>query len=152
LQYKGWELNIFFDIRKQRALSYLYSMYSLIPGAMLENQPTLVLNRWQQNPNTAAIQKLTTGANTSINNAINRFMQSDGTIADASFCRLRNVELAWRLPAQWLKNISVKNCRVYMQAQNLFTITPYKGTDPETRNLLTLPPLRTIVAGIELSF
>jgi hypothetical protein len=46
----------------------------------------------------------------------------------------------------------MKNCRVYMQAQNLFTITRYKGTDPETRNLFTLPPLRTIAAGVELSF
>ena len=127
-------------------------MYSLIPGTMSENQPTLVLNRWQQHPDNAAVQKLTTGLNQSINDAIGRFMQSDGTIADASFCRVRNIELSWRLPAQWLKNISLKNGRVYLQAQNLFTITSYKGTDPETRNLLTLPPLRTIAAGIELSF
>jgi TonB-linked SusC/RagA family outer membrane protein len=152
LQYKGFELNVFFDLRKQRALNYLYSMYSLIPGTMLENQPTLVLNRWQQRPDNAAIQKLTTGVNKDINDAIGNFIQSDGTIADAFFCRLRNIQLSWRLPAPWLKNISVKNCRIYMQAQNLFTITPYKGTDPETRNLLTLPPLRTIVAGIELNF
>lgn len=152
LQYKGWELNIFLDIRKQRALSYLYSMYLLIPGTMLENQPNLVLNRWQQHPDNAAVQKLTTGANQGINDAINNFMQSDGTIADASFCRVRNIELCWRFPAQWLKNISLKNGRVYLQAQNLFTITSYKGIDPETRSLLTLPPLRTIAAGIELSF
>ena len=153
LQYKGWQLNIFLELRKQRAYSYLYSMYlGNIPGTMSENSSTLLLNRWQQNPDKATVQKLTTGVNDEINNGIDNFMQSDGTITNAAFCRVRNVELSWRLPSQWLKSISLKNLRVYMQAQNLFTITPYKGTDPETRNLLTLPPLRSIAAGIELNF
>jgi hypothetical protein len=153
LQYKGWQLGIFLEFRKQRGYNYLYSIYSpTIPGTMLQNLPTMVLNRWQKCPDKAAVQKLTTGANVAINEAINNFMQSDGTIADASFCRIRNIELSWQLPVHWLKSLTLKNCRVYMQAQNLFTITPYKGMDPETRNLLTLPPLRTIAAGLELNF
>jgi len=155
LQYKGWQLDIFLEFRKQQAYGYLYYLYNTsngIPGTMLANQPTLVLNRWQLSPDMATVQKLTTGANDEINDAIDHFLQSDGIIQNAFFCRLRNIELSWRLPAQWLKSVSLKNCRVYLQAQNLFTITPYKGTDPETRNLLTLPPLRTIAAGVELSF
>jgi TonB-linked SusC/RagA family outer membrane protein len=153
LQYKGWQLDIFLEFRKQRALGYLYSIYNnSIPGTMLANQPAQVLNRWQLHPDKATVQKLTTGANDEINNAIDRFIQSDGTIENATFCRVRNVELSWQLPAQWLRSVSLKNCRLYLQAQNLFTITPYKGTDPETRNMYTLPPLRTAVAGIELSF
>jgi TonB-linked SusC/RagA family outer membrane protein len=154
MQYKGWQLDLFLEFRKQRALGYLYSIYSNnIPGTMLAaNQPALILNRWQLHPDKATVQKLTTGANDEINNAIDRFLQSDGTIENATFCRVRNIELSWRLPAQWLKSISLKNCRVYLQAQNLFTITRYKGTDPETRNLLTLPPLRTMAVGVELSF
>jgi TonB-linked SusC/RagA family outer membrane protein len=152
-QYKGWQLDIFLEVRKQRAYGYLYSMYlGNVPGTMSENSSTLLLNRWQQNRDKASVQKLTTGANDDIKNAIDNFMQSDGTITNAAFCRVRNVELSCQLPSQWLKSISLKNCRLYMQAQNLFTITRYKGTDPETRNLLTLPPLRTIVAGIELNF
>jgi hypothetical protein len=119
---------------------------------MLINQPALVLNRWPQYLDKGALQRFSTGANDTANEAIDCFVQSDGIIEDASFCRLRNVELSWCFPAQWLKNISMKNCRVYIQAQNLFTITRYTGTDPETRNLFTLPPLRTIAAGIELSF
>jgi hypothetical protein len=153
LQYKGWQLDIFLELRKQKAYNYLYYIYwTTIPGTMLGNQSNLVLNRWQQNPDNAVIQKLTTGTNDEIKNAIGNFMQSDGTIENASFCRIRNVELSWRLPAQWLKSVSLKNCRIYLQAQNLFTITRYKGTDPETRNMSTLPPLRIIAAGIELSF
>jgi TonB-dependent starch-binding outer membrane protein SusC len=153
LQYKGWQLDVFLEIRKQRAYSYLYSRDSyLFPGTMLVNQPALVLNRWSQSHDDAALQQFSTGANDATNDAIDRFVQSAGIIDDVSFCRLRNVELSWSFPAKWLKDISLKNCRVYMQAQNLFTITRYKGADPETRNLSTLPPLRTIAVGIELSF
>jgi TonB-dependent starch-binding outer membrane protein SusC len=154
-QYKGLQLDIFLEFRKQPALGYLYSVYSYgtsIPGTMLANQPTLVLNRWQERPDKALVQKLTTGANNKINEAIDRFTQSDGIIEDATFCRIRNIELSWRLPVQWLRSVSLKNCRVYLQAQNLFTITPYKGTDPETHNLLTLPPLRTLAAGVDFNF
>jgi TonB-dependent starch-binding outer membrane protein SusC len=153
LQYKGWQLDIFWEIRKQRASSYLYSMYSYnYPGVMLVNQPDIVLNRWQQPNDIAALPQFTTGANNKTREAIEQFIASDGIIQNATFYRLKNLELSWRLPVQWLKNISLKNCRVYIQAQNLFTISPYKGGDPETRNLTTLPPLRTIAGGIELSF
>jgi hypothetical protein len=44
------------------------------------------------------------------------------------------------------------NCRIYVQAQNLFTITNYIGVDPETQNTSTLPPLRMITAGIDIAF
>ncbi|HEX6430810.1 MAG TPA: hypothetical protein VF008_24130, partial [Niastella sp.] len=153
LQYKSWQLDVFLEIRKQRAYSCLYSRDAYpFPGTMLVNQPALVLNRWPQNHDDAALQQFSTGANDAAIDAIDRFLQSAGIIEDASFCRLRNVELSWYFPTQWLKNISLKNCRMYMQAQNLFTITRYKGTDPETRNLFTLPPLRTIAVGIELRF
>jgi hypothetical protein len=153
-QYKGWQLDVFFELRKQRAYNYLYYMYGVsFPGTMLINRPALALNRWQAtSSNNVALQQYTTGDNDAASEAIENFKQSNGVFQDASFCRLRNIELSYRFSGQWLKNISLKNCRVYLQAQNLFTITQYKGTDPETRNIFTLPPLRTMAAGIELNF
>jgi TonB-linked SusC/RagA family outer membrane protein len=153
VQFKGWQLDVFWEIRKQRISSYLYLMYSYYyPGIMLKNQPVMVLDRWRQSFDMNAFQQFTTGANDAAGKAIDRFVTSDGIIQDASFCRLKNIELSWRLPVYWLKNIALKNSRVYLQAQNLFTITRYKATDPETPNMFTLPPLRTIAVGVELSF
>jgi TonB-linked SusC/RagA family outer membrane protein len=153
LQYKGWQLDVFFEIRKQSAYGILYAMYKDgFPGTKLVNQPILALNPWQQPNDYSLLQQYTTGANADASNAIARYIKSDAVIEDASFCRLRNIELSWRVPAQGLKKIALKNCRIYLQAQNLFTITRYKGVDPETGNLFTLPPLRTMVGGIELSF
>jgi TonB-dependent starch-binding outer membrane protein SusC len=153
VQYKGWQLDIFWEVRKQRASSYLYSIYSFYPpGTQLINQPEMVLHRWPECSGQCALQQFGTGANDINNDAINRFLGSDGHIKDASFARLRNIELSWQLPIQLRRNIAMKYCRLYIQGQNLFTITRYKGFDPETRSTVTLPPLRTIAIGIELSF
>jgi TonB-dependent starch-binding outer membrane protein SusC len=153
IQYKRWQLDIFWEIRKQRASSYLYTMYSFHPpGTMLKNQPIMALHRWPNCKECAALQQYTTGVVDATSDAISNFVDSDGYIKDASFARLRNIELSWQLSTQWMKNFAIKHCRFYIQAQNIITITPYKGFDPETRSISTLPPLRTIAGGIELSF
>jgi TonB-dependent starch-binding outer membrane protein SusC len=153
VQYKGWQLDIFWEVRKQRAISYLYSIYSFYaPGTIITNQPVKVLHRWPECSGQSALQKFSTGDNNIANDAISHYLDSDGYIKDISFSRLRNIELSCELPGQWMKNISMKRCRFYVQAQNLFTITRYKVGDPETINLSTLPPLRTVAVGLELGF
>jgi TonB-linked SusC/RagA family outer membrane protein len=153
LQYRSLQLDIFFEYRKQKAYSNLNTIYNnRSPGSALVNQPVMVLNHWQHPGDEVALQRFTTGADAVAGTAIDNFTESDGVIEDASFWRLKNIELSWMLPRSWLQKACMKNSRVYIQAQNLFTITRYKGIDPETQNMLALPPLRTIAAGIELSF
>lgn len=76
---------------------------------------------------------------------------SDANVVDASFIRLKNVSLSYNLPAKWLSKLHAENIRVFTQAQNLWTITGYKGFDPESQGVAT-PPLRTIVAGLQFTF
>jgi len=153
VQYKNWQLDLLWEVRKQRAISYLYLKYLYDPpGVILENQPVAVFHRWPECSGQCALQKFSTGANDIAKEAISQYLDSDGYIKDISFARLRNIELSCELPGQWLKNISMKRCRFYAQAQNLFTITRYKVGDPETLNLATLPPLRTVTVGLELGF
>ena len=153
LQYKGWQLDFLIEVRRQNAYSYLYAIYdNNFPGTVLINQPVPVFSHWEQSGDAAQLQQYTTGRNSAAVTAMDHFVQSNGVIKDASFWRLRNIELSWRLPPRWVKNLFIKNSRVYVQAQNLFTITRYKGTDPETQNTSRLPPLRVVSAGVELSF
>jgi TonB-linked SusC/RagA family outer membrane protein len=49
-------------------------------------------------------------------------------VEDGSYMRLRNVQLAYRVPASLLRWMSAT--KVYVQAENLFTITDYQGLDP----------------------
>ncbi len=47
--------------------------------------------------------------------------------------------------------MGMQNLRIYAQGQNLFTITKYKGLDPENSSS-ALPPLRMLTVGIEIVF
>ena len=55
---------------------------------------------------------------------------------DASFLRLKNIQLGYTLPAKWLRGSRLASVRLYFGAQNVATITGYTGYDPEvsTRN------------------
>jgi TonB-linked SusC/RagA family outer membrane protein len=55
-------------------------------------------------------------------------------IEDGSFLRARTLTLGYTFPATALSKVGMDNCRVYVQAQNLFTITGYSGIDPEISN------------------
>jgi hypothetical protein len=84
-------------------------------------------------------------------NAYRAWSASDENIVDASFIRMKNVNLSYSLPSKWISKVHAQQIRVFTQAQNLFTITNYKGLDPESKGIVT-PPLRTIVAGLQFTF
>ena len=58
------------------------------------------------------------------------FTQSSRFLEDGSFVRLKNVSLSYTLPTGFIKNKA--SIRVFASATNLFTITRYKGPDPES--------------------
>lgn len=72
-------------------------------------------------------------------------------ITDASFIRLKNLSVSYKLSNKVLERIKLEGLRFYIIAQNLFTITNYKGADPETQSLLALPPLKVLTAGIQIT-
>ena len=150
IQYKGLQLDMFFQFVKQQGFNYLNSV-SFIPGA-LGNQPDWVMERWQKPGDITNIQKFTqysgSPAAVAYNNA--RF-DADNLISDASFIRLKNLAISCQLPPKWVKKARLQNSRVFLQGQNLLTITNYRGSDPENQNSVVLPPLRIITAGIQIT-
>jgi len=52
-------------------------------------------------------------------------------VEDGSYLRLRNVTLGYTLPSNVAKKLTMSRVRMYLAAQNLFTITKYSGLDPE---------------------
>ena len=77
-------------------------------------------------------------------------------VEDASYFRLKNVELGYSFDQfKGLSNIGIKNLRLFVSAQNVFTITDYKGLDPESTDLMdmgTYPLSRSLLFGINLTF
>jgi TonB-linked SusC/RagA family outer membrane protein len=77
-------------------------------------------------------------------------------LEDGSFLRLRNIQLAYSLPASVAKSVKLTNVRFFVMGENLWTSTKFLGFDPELSNgNLTgaqYPALRTLTAGLTLGF
>jgi hypothetical protein len=50
---------------------------------------------------------------------------------DASFIRLKDIQLGYTLPRNVAASIGMSKARIYVSGTNLLTITDYKGRDPE---------------------
>ena len=66
---------------------------------------------------------------------------SSRVIEDGSFLRLKNVSLGYTIPSRQLRKAGISSLRVYVSADNIWTLTNYSGPDPEvsTRNSVLTP-------------
>ena len=75
-------------------------------------------------------------------------------IEDASYFRLKNLELGYSMASLFNKNHTrLQAARIYFSAQNVFTITQYTGLDPESVDMIdmgTYPQARQFILGINL--
>lgn len=76
---------------------------------------------------------------------------SDGMFTDASFLRLNNLAVSYSIPERLVKKAGMRGCTVFINTQNVFTITSYDGMDPQIQ-YLGMPPARVINGGISFNF
>lgn len=124
--WKGFDLNIFLQgvqgadmIRLDR----FRSANSLTRGY---NQLVEVTDFWTPENTDARYPRPRSGIN---------FRGSDAFVEDASYLRLRNLQLGYNLPVSDMGLKWLRSAKVYASAQNLFTVTDYSGFDPEINNL-----------------
>jgi TonB-linked SusC/RagA family outer membrane protein len=126
LSYKGFELSAQFSYvlggkiynRDKQTILHLGNS----PGRAWS---TDVLNRWTpENPDTD-IPRLTTVQASAWTNESSYFL------IDRSYLRLKTVTFSYNLPQKWLKALTLKNANVFVQAENLLTLTKEQGLDPE---------------------
>ncbi|MDR0757864.1 MAG: SusC/RagA family TonB-linked outer membrane protein, partial [Tannerella sp.] len=88
------------------------------------------------------------------NNNSNDIYASDFWIQNASFLRLKNLEIGYTLPSHLYRKLYIKNLRLYFSGYNLFTISQIKILDPETSSAdgSYYPQLRIYNAGINITF
>ena len=84
---------------------------------------------------------------------------SDRKIQNAAYWKLANVELGYNFPDKWFKGI-ISGARIYVSAQNLYTLTKYKGYNVDYAggtftpgfNWCSYPSARSFMAGVLFSF
>ncbi len=140
-----------FQFVKQNGLNASYRNtpnVNLFPGEIIlgiGNQPTSVLSRWRKPGDMTAIQRFSTNGRL----GENKYFVSNSDVVDASFVRLKNASLSYQFPKNWISTIKLRDCRAFIQGQNLLTITKYTGLDPEVRSQ-SIPPLRIVTIGVQI--
>jgi len=90
------------------------------------------------------------------NTSFNQSTFSTYWLEDASYLRLKNIQLGYSVPKKIINKARIANCRVYASAENLFTITNFfYAYDPETpvaSNGGYYPQVKTFVVGLNLVF
>ena len=76
-------------------------------------------------------------------------------LEDGGYLRLKNLQIGYTFPLKWTQKFHCSRLRVYATASNLFTITKYKGYDPEVGNGVdygNYPQSRTFTFGLNANF
>lgn len=87
---------------------------------------------------------------------------TDRWLERGDYLRLKTLQLGYSFPQAWMQKTNfMESCRVYLSGENLFTITAYKGLDPEISGGDVyskgndgghFPPVRTFSVGLQVSF
>lgn len=86
--------------------------------------------------------------------------ESDRYLENGSYLRLRSVQLGYTFPQTWFKG-AIQHARVYINAENLFTITSYSGYSPDVNadnanyrgfDNFIYPTNRTFMLGLNVTF
>ena len=155
--WKGLDLGIFFQFSYGNKILNYGNSFLLNPGTDLRvNQTTAALRRWQKPGDITDIPRY------EYRYAYNGY-SSSRNLQDGSFLRLKNVSLGYTVPARWTSKAKLGAVRLYANATNLWTLTRYNGGDPEVStndgsttaqgiDFFTLPQVKTLVAGLSVSF
>jgi TonB-dependent starch-binding outer membrane protein SusC len=155
-EYKGFDLKAFFyGSFGNEAVNSLIGFNEFPTG--LQNSTRNRLDRWTTE-NTSSDEPRMTQQNRNDNM---RF--SDRYVEDASFIKLRNIQVGYRLPTAITEKLHLRSVRVYVSGDNLWRNTKYKGFDPEFGSLYSspfyygvdlanYPQARTIIGGLNVTF
>lgn len=141
-----------FDISMVFAGQGMVSQYVLPESGQVGNfYSSWADNRWSPSNPDGSYPRVDTRASSSINGGL---YMNNFWLNNASFVRLKNVELGYTLPKEALSKIRISSLRVYASAFNLFTITGVKDYDPEGNNGSGqfYPQQRILNLGLNIKF
>jgi TonB-linked SusC/RagA family outer membrane protein len=148
--YKNFSMDFLINITNRMGPDYLaYQSYA--PGYYNINLPVdIASQRWMKPGDNAKIRKATASFLGIFNQG--NFISSTGAYSDATYARLQNLSISYRLPAKLLQKAHMSALSLYAAGQNLYTISKYKNLDPENMLGGRMPPLRVYTIGLNLTY
>ena len=150
--YKGWGFSVMFQGVDHVSRYYdAEAMYAFINGGKVKEHH---LGRW--NPAVSEAENLANASYPLLhyanygdhNQRLNSFFLQNG-----AFLRLKNIELSYTLPENWIKHIGMSQCRLYVNANNLITWDHLDDlVDPESNGSNRYPICKTVNFGLNVTF
>lgn len=121
--YAGFDLDVFFYAEYGKELFNFNRLDTEYPFSFRRNRLAYVLNRWTPENSSSNVPSYL-NPSVSYGSKVN-----SRVIEDASYLRLENIKLSYNFPA--LRSKTIRSLSVYLNVQNLFTITNYSGFNPD---------------------
>lgn len=143
--YKGLYFDAFFSFADQVTRFNNEDFFTQNRTFATSNVSTLVLKRWRKPGDVTDVQSIS---------SVRRFSSAD--LQDASYIRFRNFNIGYAFPKKLMSKIKyASGIRVFVQGQNLYTWTKWRGFDPEDNNNIAAfeyPNARTYTLGLKVDF
>lgn len=158
LNYQNWDFNMFFFWNYGNQIYNNTKWWTDLNGSFAGNRSlTMLNNSWSPENKNALLPKL--DANDNVTSSV----PNDYYVESGSYFRAKTMQLGYTLPKKLLSSVGVSKLRLYVQGQNLFTITKYTGPDPDLLNVGRgdiglgvdhgrVPNPRQILGGLNLTF
>jgi len=148
-EYKGFQLSVLFN-----AVDNVSSDLIFYSNGMNQYYKPM-LDRWTPDNRDATWPAMRPGLTDNPNENLNDFF-----IQDASYVKLRNVQLSYSFPQAVVRRLKLSNLTLLLSGQNLFTWTKFYGVDPENNivggtynyNSTVIPTTKIFNFGLNLSF
>jgi len=149
--YKNFDFNAFFQGSYGNDI-YDFSQRADIPNM---NRPAWILDRWRGEGTSNSIPRVTS------EDPNGNARSSDLYVKDGSYIRLKTIQLGYTIPSSIISKKIINRFRLYVAAENLFTLTDYEGFEPEVASggYTTIgvdkgvyPQSRTITFGANITF
>ncbi|RYE30934.1 MAG: SusC/RagA family TonB-linked outer membrane protein [Sphingobacteriaceae bacterium] len=144
--YKGFNLSVLLQGVGHRQILFnngLVGGFAGINFSSIGQGYEALLNRWTpETASTATLPRLSLG---NPNNSAGSSLY----LRSGNYVRLKNAELGYNLPFQWIEKLKVSGIRVFANGENLLTLYGYQGVDPEVYGT-AYPVQRVFNAGINV--
>ena len=157
--YKRLELGVFFQYDMGRELYNSTNTWYYRMGKSQTNVTQRSYDlRWQQPGDITAFPRPIDGGIEEL--SVDHNLASTRFLEDASYIRLKQISLTYRIPQKFMDRLKLSSAEVYAQATNVFTWTKWTGYDPEfyiddsnfTSNVGQIPQTRNYTLGFKLNF
>jgi TonB-linked SusC/RagA family outer membrane protein len=121
--YKGFDLSVFLQFAYGFDIYRHEGNFVAGNGSSIWNQERTQLDRWQKPGDITDVPQARLTANGN--------QHSSRYIEDGSYLRVKNITLGYTLPSEIVSRMQMKSARIFVMANNWFTLTNYTGMDPE---------------------